>query len=233
MAEKIAVDLGKVEELAAQGLKRVKIAEGLGLKVTTYDSRRIQDPEFRAALDRGAARASSNGAGKIDRSAVAALDQDSREVLNAIETAGNAGISAGDIEIYCEMTGPRVGRALQVLQPAGLVYLRGARFHAGAWPNGSEAKAASSRRTPKAKANEDAGRDARAPQAAIQPASVVSGNTFSNLNGHTETARALEGARVELLYQRVHGEASPKAADVIERIETELTSLVRAAGAGA
>ena len=53
------------------------------------------------------------------------------------------------------------------------------------------------------------------------------------LNGHTSTARALESARVELLYQRVHGEPSPKAPEVIEAVEQELETIVRAAAAGA
>ena len=56
MAKKKEIDLGRVEDLAAQGLTYEQIADALGISVRTLDGRRSESADFADAIKRGRAK---------------------------------------------------------------------------------------------------------------------------------------------------------------------------------
>nr|DAS25958.1 MAG TPA: terminase small subunit [Caudoviricetes sp.] len=56
MAKKKEIDLGRVEDLASQGLTYEQIADALGISVRTLDGRRSESADFADAIKRGRAK---------------------------------------------------------------------------------------------------------------------------------------------------------------------------------
>jgi hypothetical protein len=62
---KIKIDVGQVEELAAQGLSQVEICATLGISEDTMTRRKKDSADFAGALERGKARASATISNKL------------------------------------------------------------------------------------------------------------------------------------------------------------------------
>nr|DAR64144.1 MAG TPA: terminase small subunit [Caudoviricetes sp.] len=56
MAKKKEIDLGRVEDLAAQGLTHAQIADALGIGETSFYARKKESEDFEAAIKRGRAK---------------------------------------------------------------------------------------------------------------------------------------------------------------------------------
>lgn len=227
MPEKIEIDLAKVEALASQGLKRAAMAEGLGLRLGTYDMRRAKDRDFRAALERGLAKA-RNGNGRAEQPKLSEFEQ---EVLETLEA--NDGMRVDELVDATQQTRIEVSNAIRALGRHELIRADGDKYFANgpADPLPQPALARRSANKPprkyKARQQKAGGRrartDAHDPQAGMPALPATNG-------GHSpaDSARLLEQARVELLYQRAHGEASPKFDEVVEGIEQQLVKAVAA-----
>jgi hypothetical protein len=239
MARKKEFDLKEVERLAGIHEKQPAIMQALGIPALAPYLK--SNEAFRHAYNRGRTKGGfalykprgGNSALADRKTAMAALDEDAREVLETIDTAGKAGISAGDVEINTSFSTLRVGRSLKILADNNLIHKRdtpaGVRFVAGAGSDPLPVPAKATTRGTKGRANASlAGDRVLPPPTTSVPDDSANGHSA---NGNANVAQALEMARVELLYQRVHGEPSTKLPDVIERVETELETLVMGAAA--
>lgn len=203
-----ADDLLKIETMTRRGETLAAISQEFGRGITWASNLYKKNADFKAAVDRGRGNA-QNGNGAVPK-----LTPAVQEIYDELNER-----SPITVDALIELTGQTradVSSALRQLDKNNLTRQEGDSFFK-----------LTNHSIPKAKANAPGHR--KTPKAngagAPQPTARVSPNGL--------TAKALESARVELLYQRVHGEPSPKSGEVIENLETELETLVRAAAAGA
>lgn len=231
MPEKIQLDLEKVAEVASKAKNQTEAAEMLGIKYGTFVGKMNADPDVKAAWASGRARREGNE--NPERSEEVQLDPTSKKVLEEVKDYD--GVSLGDLEIALRpMAESVISRSLGVLQYNNLVQVIDGKFFAvdepAAHPDSRGTRAQkrakkSQQRIDKSKTNGGGGD--KASRLLVEPAAALLPTSGHPLTGHTsEIVSTLEMARVELLYRRVHGESSPKAADVLDRIESGLESLV-------
>lgn len=67
MAKKKEIDLGRVEDLAAQGLTYEQIADALGISVRTLDGRRSESADFADAIPMWKLRYTAKAASRSNR----------------------------------------------------------------------------------------------------------------------------------------------------------------------
>jgi hypothetical protein len=229
MPAKKDIDLKKIEELAAKhSLSQIGVEMGYSTGWASYQSAKY--PDFLAAVNRGRQaggmepfvpksaggsglrqKAAGNGTG-FDREQ---LDLNSRKVLAELEDYD--GIALGELEIALRpLPESDVERSLTVLVRNGLAKKKGAKFFA---LKNSSRQRKGQRPARKAPQVSDAEIDLSRDRASTTAA--------GSLNGHAAAGvvTVMEKARVELLYQRVHGEASLHAPEIIESLGNVIESL--------
>jgi hypothetical protein len=221
---------GKVvsSRAAAGNEKQPQIAELLRVSTGLLSYHLRTNEEFRAAYNEGRRKggfalyqprggAADNGDGtKLARPD---FDDLTEEVLHLIKTT-KGGISISDLEAETGADTLKVSSSIRTLTRHALVTNEGSKFVE--IPGSDPPVPARQTNTPPRKSGSTK-KSARSNGIAHGADADLAAVDYSALAG---VAKAMERARVELLYTRAHGEASPKFDDVIEGLEQQLVKAV-------
>lgn len=238
MPEKIVIDLNRLEEVASTAKNQKEAAAMIGVKYGTLVAKLNTDPEVKAAWNRGREASKSSE----ESQPAVQLDQPTQQVLAEIKDYD--GIALSELEIALRpMEENVVKRAVHLLVKHGLAEMKGSKVYAlDIKPSTRKEPATRQPRAPRTdRSNSNDETKSTASQSAEAAGGLKPQELWEHLpvdgqplNGHTtEIVATLEMARVELLYQRIHREPSPKVGDVIERVESGLEQLVTAKAATA
>lgn len=238
MAQK-KFDLKEVSRAAAENERQPGVASALGANSGVISYYLRKDEAFRTAYNQGRKKGgfalyqprgaeASNGGSAATRPKPQ-LDASAESAFFYIDNAAN-GISFGDLCLDMKAVDDEVTRALSILTDNKMIESRptpaGTKYFAVAGDDLEQPRPTPARRTntPPRKSQATKQRSENgSPQSAGDGAAPVTADLFLET---ARVARVLEQARVELLYTRAHGEASPKFFDVVEGIERELVKAV-------